>query len=242
MGFGGLAGAAEVVPGAVSTAAVDVRTEFIKRTYTHLAGAIFAFVGLEYLLMTSELRWKLLEMMAGSDMSWMVVLLAFMAVGWIANKWATSGTSQTMQYLGLGLYVIAEVVIFCPLMVIISDIAGQPDLIPTAGVITLALFGGLTATVFITKKDFSFLRGALNIAFMAALGVIFAGMIFGFTLGLFFSFAMVALAGAAVLYDTSNVLHHYRPDQHVAASLSLFASIALMFWYVLRILLELSRD
>jgi FtsH-binding integral membrane protein len=46
---------------------------------------------------------------------------------------------------------------------------------------------------------------------------------------------MVAFAGAAILYETSNILHHYRPNQHVAASLSLFASVALLFWYVLRI-------
>jgi FtsH-binding integral membrane protein len=46
---------------------------------------------------------------------------------------------------------------------------------------------------------------------------------------------MVAFAGAAILYDTSNILHRYRTDQHVAASLSLFASVALLFWYILSI-------
>ncbi|MEM6329409.1 MAG: permease, partial [Planctomycetota bacterium] len=38
-------------------------------------------------------------------------------------------------------------------------------------------------------------------------------------------------------YDTSNVMHHYQPGQHVAASLSLFASVALLFWYVVRLLM-----
>jgi FtsH-binding integral membrane protein len=51
---------------------------------------------------------------------------------------------------------------------------------------------------------------------------------------------MIGLAGAAVLYDTSNILHHYPKDKYVAASLALFASIAMMFWYVLR--LFMSRD
>ena len=69
---------------------------------------------------------------------------------------------------------------------------------------------------------------------------IFGGLIFGFQLGLFFSVAMVAFAGAAILYDTSNVLHHYPEDRYVAASLQLFTSVALLFWYVLRIFL--SRD
>ena len=68
-----------------------------------------------------------------------------------------------------------------------------------------------------------------------------AAMIFGFNLGLFFSFAMVAVACAAILYHTSNVLHRYRTDQHVAAALALFASVALLFWYILQIFMR-SRD
>jgi FtsH-binding integral membrane protein len=47
-------------------------------------------------------------------------------------------------------------------------------------------------------------------------------------------------AGAAILYDTSNVLLRFPEDRYVAAALELFASVALMFWYVLR--LFMSRD
>jgi FtsH-binding integral membrane protein len=49
---------------------------------------------------------------------------------------------------------------------------------------------------------------------------------------------MVALAGASILYDTSNTLHHYEEDRYVAAALELFASVALMLWYVLRLFLS----
>ena len=52
--------------------------------------------------------------------------------------------------------------------------------------------------------------------------------------------AMIGFAGAAVLYDTSNIMHHYPQDRYVAASMALFASIALMFWYILR--LFMGRD
>jgi len=69
---------------------------------------------------------------------------------------------------------------------------------------------------------------------------IVGGVLFGFHLGTWFSVAMVGFAGAAILYDTSNVLHHYPEDRYVAASLELFASVALMFWYVLR--LFMARD
>ena len=53
---------------------------------------------------------------------------------------------------------------------------------------------------------------------------------------------MAVFAGASVLYTTSNVLHEYRIGQHVAASLALFASVALLFWYILRILMSMSRN
>ncbi|MCB1037439.1 MAG: Bax inhibitor-1 family protein, partial [Acidobacteria bacterium] len=90
------------------------------------------------------------------------------------------------------------------------------------------------------RKDFSFLGAMLRWGFLLALVLIAAAVLFKFPLGVYFSAAMVALAGIAVLKDTSDVLHHYPKDRHVAAALSLFASVALMFWYVLR--LFMSRD
>ena len=65
-------------------------------------------------------------------------------------------------------------------------------------------------------------------------------ILFGFNLGNLFAGVMIALAAAYILYYTSNVLHHYRLDQYVAASLALFAAVALLFWYVLQ--LFMSRD
>ena len=53
---------------------------------------------------------------------------------------------------------------------------------------------------------------------------------------------MIAFAAGAILDDTSQVLHHYRKDQHVAASLALFAAVALPFRYVLRIVMSLEID
>ena len=107
--------------------------------------------------------------------------------------------------------------------------------------VTLFAFTGLTAVAFYTRKDFSFLGGILWYSGIVAIVLIGASLLFGFHLGVFFSVAMVAVAGASILYDTSNILHYYPEDRYVAASLELFASVALMFWYVLRILLG-SRD
>ncbi|MCZ7683750.1 MAG: Bax inhibitor-1 family protein [Sandaracinaceae bacterium] len=114
----------------------------------------------------------------------------------------------------------------------------SPDVLPTSALVTLVVFGGLTGIVFLTRKDFSFLKGILGVAMLGAFATIICSMIFGFSLGVIFSGAMVVLAGGYILYNTSNVLHHYRTDQHVGAALELFASIALLFWYVLRIFMS----
>jgi FtsH-binding integral membrane protein len=170
-------------------------------------------------------------------------MAGFIGVGWVARMWANSNTAPAVQYLGLMLYVVFEALFFVPILWVAAYHTGRPDIIPTAGIMTLALFGGLTVAVFVTGKDFSFLGPILAIAGFLAFGFVIAAVVMGgVTLGLWFSFAMVALACGFILYDTSNVLHHFRTDQHVAAALELFASIAFLFYYILSILIQNSRD
>jgi FtsH-binding integral membrane protein len=159
-----------------------------------------------------------------------------MIVGWLASRVAHSATSQGAQYAALAGFVLAESIIFVPLLFIAQAVA--PGVIQSAAVVTLLGFTGLTGIVYYTRKDFSFLGGVLRWAGIAALLLIVAGVIFGFELGTFFSVGMIALAGGAILYDTSNVMRHYPEDRYVGAALELFASVALMFWYVLRLFLS----
>jgi FtsH-binding integral membrane protein len=162
-----------------------------------------------------------------------------MLVSRVAEGWARSSVSVSQQYLGLGLYVVAEAIIFVPIMYIAMRVGG-PSVVAKAGIVTGITFGGLTTMVLVSKKDFSFMGGILNVLGFSALGLIVASMIFGFSVGSWFSWAMVAFAAGAIVYQTSNVVHQYRPGQHVAAALGLFASVALLLWYVLR--LFSSRD
>jgi FtsH-binding integral membrane protein len=216
------------------------RAEFIRRTYTHLGGAILAFIALEFYMLNASWAPDLVNLMIGGQFSWLIVLGAFMAVSWVADKWARSNASQGKQYLGLGLFVVAEAIIFLPLL-FIAAYYSSPDVIPMAGIITGLLFAGLTATAFITRKDFSFMRSILVIGSFIAMGVIVCSILFGFNLGLLFSSVMVLFAAGSILYTTSNIIHHYRTDQYVAASLSLFSGVMLLFWYVLRILMAARR-
>ncbi len=162
-----------------------------------------------------------------------------MGVSWLARSWANSNTSSAIQYAGLGLYIVGEAVIFIPILWIASQF--YDGVITTAALSTLIIFAGLTLFVFITGKDFSFLGGILAVGGIAAMVVIGASLIIGFQLGLIFTVLMIALACGYIVYDTSNVLHRYSVGQHVAASLALFASVALLFWYILRLLMILNR-
>jgi FtsH-binding integral membrane protein len=213
------------------------RAQFIRRTYLLLAAAIAAFIVVESFLFVSGVASLIASaIFLGGSIGWLLVLGLFMGVSFLANRWATSETSVITQYLGLGIFVIAEAIIFVPLIMISIYYSGDPTVLVKAGIVTLGLFLGITATVFLTRSDFSFLGPILAIGGFVALGFIAASAIFGFSLGTLFAFVMVAFAGSAILYETSNVLHRFNTRQHVAAALTLFASVALLFWYVLSIL------
>ena len=212
------------------------RAQFIRKTYMLLAVAIAAFIGVEAFMFTTGIAQLFAVTVLGTGgIGWLVVLGLFMLVAFLSEKWATSDTSAATQYFGLGLYVVAEALIFVPLLFMARYYSGDPNVILKAGVVSIGLFLGITASVFLTRYDFSFLGPILGIGGFAALGFIVASILFGFTLGNVFAFVMVAFAGTAILYQTSNVLHRFRTDQHVAAAMVLFASVALLFWYILRI-------
>ncbi len=216
----------------VATATPDARAEFIRRTYMHVALAILLFAIVEWLLLQWSGARNLADRMTGGY-AWLGVLLAFMLVSSFADRWARSPGSPSKQYAGFGLFILAEAVLFLPMMLAVSYQGN--DVLQSSALITLLMVAGLTAVVVLTRTDFSFLRSALTIGGFIALGLIVASIIFGFGLGLIFSVAMVAFAAGSVLYNTSNIMRTYRTDQPVAAALALFASIALLFWYVVRI-------
>jgi FtsH-binding integral membrane protein len=213
------------------------RLSFVRKTYWHLAGAVAAFALIEYMLLNAGLEESVFSLLS-VKYAWLMVMGAYMGVSWIAQKWANSSTSLGVQYAGLTLFVVVEALIFLPILMIANGM--ENGVIAKAGLVTVAMVLGLTLIAFTTRKDFSFLGGMLKIGGMVALGVIVASFFLPITLGTWFSALMILFASGSILYSTSNIMYHYRTTQHVAASLSLFAGVALLFWYVLR--LFMSRD
>lgn len=213
------------------------RSVFLTRTYLHLGGAMLAFTLIEMFLFSTGIAYDMARWMFGAP--WLLILGAFVLVSWLASRAAHTAESLPVQYAALTAYVLIEAIIFVPMLVIAE--ATAPGVIQSAAAVTLMGFVGLSAIVYYTRKDFSFMSSILGWLGITALILIVASFLFGFELGTWFSVAMIGLAGGAILRDTSNVLHHYSEDRYVAAALELFASVALMFWYVLRLLLSLSR-
>jgi FtsH-binding integral membrane protein len=210
------------------------RGRFIARAYNHLFGAILAFIAIEVVLFKTGIADNIATVLLSG--SWLLVLGGFIVVSWIARYVAHSAQSQAAQYAALAGYVVGEAIIFVPLLYLAEKYA--PGAIGSAALVTFLGFVGLSLVAFYTRKDFSFLRGLLYWGGILSLVLIVGAVVFGLNLGTFFSVGMVGLAGAAILYDTSNILHRYPQDRYVAAALELFSSVALMLWYVLRIFMS----
>lgn len=226
--------------GTVFDAPANTRATFIRKTYITLFGAILAFAGITAALVSSGIAEQFVKSVFVSRGAVIALMVAFIVGGMAAQWMARSQKSPALQWLGLILYTGLQVAIFLPILVISEkwpQYAGK-NLAAQAGICTLLVFGALTFTVVATGKDFSFLRPFLMVASFAALGLIIASMIFGFSLGLVFIVAMLVLASGYILYDTSNVLHHYQPGSHVAAALELFSSVTLLFYYMLQLFMS----
>lgn len=227
-----------------ATAPASERASFIKRTYLHVAGAMGIFVALEAVLLSTGMAEQIIrDVFLANRAAWLVLMVVFIGGSFAAQYMARARASVGSQYAGLALYVLLYTILFLPILSIatLPQYGGNVKLPLQAGLVTLMVFGGLTIGVFMSGKDFSFLGPILWVCSFLALGLIVAAVLFGFNLGLVFSGAMVALFAAYIIYDTSNIIHRYQTNEHVAASMALFGSAAMLFYYILRIFL-ISRD
>ncbi len=222
----------------VSTAqaqGVEARARFIWKVYAHVVGALLALLAIEVYLFSTGVAWNLAQAMMQYPMA---VLLGFVAVSWGASLFAHKVESRPAQYGLFALYVFAWAVMFTPILAfaLVKDPSGT--MIQSAAAVTAMGCVGLIATAMITRKDFSFMRGLLVYGFFIVLTLIAASWLFGFQLGTWFSVGMIAYAGIAVLYNTSDIIHNYPEDKYVGAAIGLFGSIVMMLFYVLRLFSE----
>ena len=160
-------------------------------------------LAIETYLFSSGVAWQIAEPMLQSPM---IVLALFIGLSWGASHFAHSLKSTTSQYVAFAVLVVAWSLMFVPMlaMALIMDQSGS--MIQSAAGVTVFGCAALIATVMITRKDFSFLRGILVWGFFIAMGLIAASLIFGWNLGTWFSVGMIGFAGVAV--SVRHLEHH----------------------------------
>jgi len=226
-------------PIARPVAALDAETRgtFLVRVYQHLLIAIGVFVALETLLFATGIAESIYDFVSGSSAAWLLILGGFMIVSWLATNAAHDIHDPARQYGGLFGIAGAEALIFAPFLYYVFNVegAGGTATVASAAVVTALGFAGLTFVGLYTRKDLSFIRPLVMWGGVMALVLIVAAVLFGLELGVWFSVGMIALAGASILYKTQAIMQQYPEDAYVGAAVQLFASVMLLFWYVLRL-------
>lgn len=212
----------------------ETRTSFLIKVYQHLALAVVAFMVFETFLFMTGAAEAIYNFVAGSRGTWFLVLGGFMIVNMITSKAAHNLSNPSAQYAGLFGLAAAESLLFAPMLYYVFNTDGAGT-VAAAAAVTGAGFAGLTVVAMVTKSDLSWLRPILMFAGVMAMVAIGAALLFGFHLGVWFSVAMVAFAGASILYQTQNIIRRYPAWAYVGAAVGLFGSLMTMFWYVLRI-------
>ena len=227
-------------PTPVAALDAETRGEFVIKVYQHLLLAITAFVGFEAILFTTGLAESMFDFLVESSAAWLLILGGFMVVNWMASSAAHNLGNVNLQYAGLFGMAGAEALIFAPfLYMVFNDADNGGTTVAAAALITAVGFIGLTAIAFTTRKDLSFLRPMLMWGGFGAIGLIVAAVIFGLSLGIWFSLAMILLAGGSILYQTQAIMARYPSEAYVGAALQLFGSVMMLFWYVLRLLSQM---
>ncbi len=212
----------------------EVRSRFMTRVYGLVMAGIAAFIGLQYLMFAYGFAEYMANLIVQTN--WLIILGGFMVVTWMANNLGVRSPSRGGQWGGYLLLVGANAVLFAgPLWIADSFYEG---VISQAAMLSILAFAGLSFIAITTGKDFSFLRGILMWGGVLALALIVGSVLFGTGLGTWFSVAMIGFAGAAILYSTQQVYRSYPPEAEIPAAMNLFSSLALLFWYVLQLLMR----
>ena len=241
-------------PFIVADAPAADRAAFFRRTYGLVAIGFAAFAALLAIFFVgfdqrSGIAFAVfagLGSMISSLGGWsiLLVMLAFWGATTVAQSLAFNRASRGTQYAGLGLYVILEALIFIPLIgyVILSTKGNASSVLLPAGIVTGGMIAGLTALVFMTNLDFSFLKVAIILGSFAAIAIVIVAAIAGLSLGAWFSIAMIVLMATVILYQTNEIKNTLETDQHVAAAFILFSSFVTLLFYVIRFFAGGRRD
>ena len=216
-----------VRPQTAGEAALEDRVAFIRKVY-----ALF-FVGILFAVGGVMLGFAFPSVMiAAAQHPWIMLILM---IGGVMGAQAVRHVPG-INLLALFGFTTLTGVIISPLLYIVGR--NNPVSIFQAGVLTVGIFGGLTAYVFVSNRDFSFLRGMVTVGLIIVVLSGLFNILFVGSIGLGFALAVATLLLFAgfVLYDTSNIIRRYPTNEYVAGALALYLDALNIFLALLRIL------
>lgn len=123
-----------------------------------------------------------------------------------------------------------------------ANVSASAAPVRDAGIMTLAVFGGITGYVFVTKKDFSYMKGFLSMAVWALFAACLLTFVFqseAFSLAVAGIGALITMA--MLLYVTSYIFRNSEMDDPVGDALALLVQLRNLFMFLLRLFMS-SRD
>ena len=220
-------GARPLQPQTAGEVSVAERVAFIRKVYAlFFAATLFAIGGVGLGFAFPPL------MLAAAQHPW---IMFFLMIGGVMGAQALRHVPGLNLVALFGFTTLTGVVI-SPVIFFFGRT--NPTSIIEALALTIGIFGGLTAYVFLSNRDFSFMRGMVTVGLIVVVlaslfNVIVVGSLgFGFAI----SVAVLLLFSGFVLYDTSNIIRRYPTNEYVAGAMDLYLDAFNMFLALLRIL------
>lgn len=213
----------------VAQSSAEVRMAFIQKTYVLFLAGILAAIVMGGITLNTPL-FGIAQALLG------IPLLAFLLM--MGGAWIAGAVSRTegLNYVALFGFTAFVGFIMAPLLYMFEG--AFPGIVAQAAFLSVLVFGSLTAYVFVSKKDFSFLGGMLFVGLIALIIGGLANAFFFHSAGAGYWMAWVSLFlfSGFVLYDTSQIIHRYDAQGYCAAALDLFLDFFNIFMAILRIL------
>jgi len=207
------------------------RLTFLKKVYGLFSLALVIFAGATWVGSTNEaVLGMVLPLLGKGFLAYILIMFAMFAL------LRMTASRFPLNLIGLGVFAVFEGLLTGPLVYYVVGTSGV-EVVAQAAILTTVVFGSLTLFAWTSKKDFSFMRGALWAGLGVLVGFILLSFLFGYSAsGWGVSAAFVLLMAGFVLYDTSNIMRHYPIDQAPAAAAGLFLNFVIMFRNILMLL------
>ncbi|MFT4515089.1 MAG: FtsH-binding integral membrane protein [Planctomycetota bacterium] len=222
-------------------AAASERAGFLKKVYGLLFLGVLGFAATLWAAGNVPLvnGWAMSmgRLIWGNSYGWLIYAGIFYGGSMLVHSLAEQRPIGTFAYAG---WVVLLGLLVAPIVLFVSDKEGGLAIINQASALTAIVFGVLTVYVLYTGKDFSWMRGILFMACIALFVTAILGWFMGFSLGLWFSAAIVLLCAGYILYDTSLILNRLPTSMPMTGAILLFTDVVLLFKHLLYLLS--SRD